>query len=214
MEAFRCRLDFALVLAKFDSEINEMTSWIDEKNKFLHNSQTHLHDRLSLEDKMTHLKKHQALEIELASNALRIEALAIQLGELKKTSNDQNTMVSSLRVVERGDEMLQQWFQINKNIKILNAELKEAKDLFDFNHKADQILHWIGDKQCVLNAQELGKDYEHAKALLKSLIGKDADQTVDSSAIKELNNLGAKLVANGSDSDSIVQSKLNQINEA
>lgn len=216
MDAFRHRLDFALVLARFDSEVIEMNSWIDEKNISLHNSQAHLHDRLSLEDKMTHWKKHQALEIELAANAPRIESLEFQLEELKNILNvsQNNTLKASLAVVDRGMKMLEQWNQLNNTTRVLNATLKEAKDQFDFDQKADRILHWIGDRQCVLNAKEMGKDYEHAKALLNSLTGKDADQSVDATTIKEVNKLGSKLMASGRDSQFQIQSKLDQINEA
>lgn len=53
----------------------------------------------------------------------------------------------------------------------LNAALKEAKDLFDFNENANRILQWISTKELILGAQDMGNDYEHAKSLLDKLIG-------------------------------------------
>lgn len=214
LDAFRRRLDCTLVLARFHSQVVEMSCWIEQKTKSLRSSQNHLHDKLTLEDKMAHLKKHQALEIELTANAPRIQLLCEQLAEFRQDSGILRDSDQRSEVIQRGEAMVVQWEELNQTTRLLNAALKEAKDLFDFDVAAQRILKWIRDRQFVLQAQEMGKDFEHCRQLLDNLSGKDADQSVDGTTIGEVNALGAKLTRSGSDSQEEIEAKLELINSA
>lgn len=121
LDSFRRRLEFALVLARFDNEVKEMSGWIDDKIKHL---QSRANDRnnqesLSLSDKLEHLKRHQALEIELSTNAPRIEALQSQLNTLKRGESKTNEYVSTVAlndIVRRGEHLMVKWRELNKFI--------------------------------------------------------------------------------------------------
>lgn len=66
----------------------------------------------------------------------------------------------------------------------------------------------------MLQAQDVGRDFEHCTALLDKLIGKNADQSVDDATLKQVNRLGAQLVAEGTGSRTDVQQRLREMNDA
>ncbi|KAI1720497.1 spectrin repeat domain-containing protein [Ditylenchus destructor] len=218
LDNFRRRLEFTLVLARFESEVAEMNSWIDEKTKRFQSQLEYEKRSLSIEEKMEQLQKHQALESELAANSNKIHTIQKQLENLKQKDSPLKTdaqLQPPPETIQRGEVVVQKWTELNAMTKQLDAALKEARDLFDFNQKANRILHWIRDKQPMLVAQELGRDYEHANGIFEKLMGKDSDQSIDSDTVNQVNSLGKKLVASGSD-DSYheVQTKLAEVNEA
>jgi trans-2-enoyl-CoA reductase len=50
--------------------------------------------------------------------------------------------------------------------------------------------------------------------LLDRLIGKHSDQSVDEGTLKQVNRMGAQLIASGSESKAEVQQRLREMNEA
>lgn len=118
LDLFRRRLEFALVLARFDSEVKEMDCWIDGKIKSLQLqlNEKKNHEGLSLSDKLEYLKRHQALEIELSTNAPRIHTLQSLLDTLKQSNADDNDIspLTLKDIIERGEKLFVKWQDLNK----------------------------------------------------------------------------------------------------
>lgn len=117
-DLFRHRLEFHLILARFYNEVKEMSFWIDEK---MNNIQSKLNDKknqgaLSLSDKLEHLKRHQALEIELSTNAPRIQSLKSVLNKLKQSNADDHDIDPSIlkTTIDSGEQLLVKWRDLNK----------------------------------------------------------------------------------------------------
>ncbi|PZC71011.1 hypothetical protein B5X24_HaOG214443 [Helicoverpa armigera] len=75
--------------------------------------------------------------------------------------------------------------------------LEEAQDILEFNQHLDKIEAWIRDKEMMVQAHELGRDYEHCSALLRKLDDMDSDMKVDDKRVKSICALADKLLQQG-----------------
>lgn len=147
------------------------------------------------------------MEIQLSANAERIQAIRDQLATLRRHNLPEN-------VERRAQLLLKKWEELGERSRLLSSSLAEARQLFDFHQSVQRVLSWIREKQLMLQAQDVGRDYEHCNELLDRLIGKHADQSVDEATLKQVNKLGAQLVAEGTESRGDVQQRLREMNEA
>ncbi|KAI6189412.1 Karst [Aphelenchoides bicaudatus] len=208
MDTSRHELEDALRLARFDANVHEMSNWVDEKLAVLRKQTSDEEFRsLHLDDKLAQLRQHQAVEIQLSTNAERIQSIKDQLAVLRRHNLPEN-------VERRAHLLLKKWDELGERSRLLSAALAEARQLFDFHQSVQRVLAWIREKQLMLQAQDVGRDFEHCTALLNKLIGKNADQSVDEATLKQVNKLGAQLVAEGTESRADIQQHLREMNDA
>jgi spectrin beta len=98
-------------------------------------------------------------------------------------------------------EIRQQLDQLHSSWKKLLIEsenrgrgLEEAQDILDFNNQVEKIEAWIRDKEMMVQAGDIGKDYEHCLSLQRKLDDVDSDMRVDDARIKTINALADKLI--------------------
>jgi spectrin beta len=147
------------------------------------------------------------MEIQLSTNAERIQSIRDQLATLRRHNLPEN-------VERRAQLLLKKWEELGERSRLLSASFAEARQLFDFHQSVQRVLSWIREKQLMLRAQDVGRDFEHCTELLDRLIGKNADQSVDEATLKQVNKLGTQLVAEGTESRADVQQRLREMNEA
>ncbi|CAD5229846.1 unnamed protein product [Bursaphelenchus xylophilus] len=209
MDIVRRELEDALKLAKFDSNVMELGSWVEEKLNHI-KLQTEAEFRQnSLEEKLQHLKHHQALEIQLSTNEPRIVKVADELAHFQKTPNSLPE-----GVIQRAVTLLRRWDELKQRSRHLNAALQEARELFEFYQNVERVLSWIREKQLLIQAEDTGRDYEHCEQLLERLIGRQADQSVDEATLQQINRLGANIIAAGSENRAEIQGSLDEVNAA
>uniref|UniRef100_A0A2A4K9M3 PH domain-containing protein n=1 Tax=Heliothis virescens TaxID=7102 RepID=A0A2A4K9M3_HELVI len=148
----------------------------------------HQHGEVTnLEDKIKKLQKHQAFTAELAANRARlqeVQQLAVQL--------------SPDAEVEKQLQHLQaDWQRLETATEQRGRGLEEAQDILEFNQHLDKIEAWIRDKEMMVQAHELGRDYEHCSALLRKLDDMDSDMKVDDKRVKSICALADKLLQQG-----------------
>ncbi|XP_045506256.1 spectrin beta chain, non-erythrocytic 1 [Colias croceus] len=180
----RERLLRARARAQFSRDANEARGWLADKLAML-NAQHG--EGTSLEDKMKRLQKHQAFTAELAANRARlqeVEELAEQLGPEKE-------------VVQELQQLREDWRKLETAAEETGRGLEEAQDILEFNQHLDKIEAWIRDKEMMVQANEVGRDYEHCSALLRKLDDLDSDMQVDDKHVRNVCALADKLLRQG-----------------
>ncbi|XP_059044966.1 spectrin alpha chain, non-erythrocytic 1 [Achroia grisella] len=172
--------------AQFARDAAEARGWVADKLAKL-NADQHLGEVTNLDDKIKKLQKHQAFTAELAANRARldeIKALADQLKPDEEVEQQLAALQSDWRLLEQATEQR-------------GRGLEEAQDILEFNQQLDKIEAWIRDKEMMVQAHELGRDYEHCSALLRKLDDLDSDMKVDDKHVKIICALADKLLDQG-----------------
>ncbi|XP_037875798.1 spectrin alpha chain, non-erythrocytic 1 isoform X1 [Bombyx mori] len=172
--------------AQLARDAAETRSWVAEKLAKLTADQQH-GEVTNLEDKIKKLQKHQAFTAELAANKARlqeVEALARQLSP-------------DPEVEEQLAELRNDWAKLEDATRETGRGLEEAQDILEFNQHLDKFEAWIRDKEMMVQAHELGRDYEHCSALLRKLDDVDSDMRVDDRRVRSVRALADKLLNQG-----------------
>ncbi|XP_050430131.1 spectrin beta chain, non-erythrocytic 5 isoform X2 [Adelges cooleyi] len=197
-------LDDALLHAQFLRDVGEAESWISEKRKKL-DVEISKGDVNNLEEKIKKLQKHQAFQAELSANQGRINSIkhnADMLIEKKhKNSKDIQDSLGKLLVL---------WRNLLQETNEKGRGLEEAQDILEFNNQVDKVETWIRDKEMMVQAGEMGLDYEHCLALQRKL--EDIDNRVDESKIESINNLADKLIRQGRSDTQAIQQRRQHLN--
>ena len=61
--------------------------------------------------------------------------------------------------------------------------LEEARDILQFNEEVEKVESWIREKESLVNAGDMGRDYEHCMELMRRL---DAVEDVSGCNIAQL----------------------------
>ncbi|KAL0275436.1 UNVERIFIED_CONTAM: hypothetical protein PYX00_003283 [Menopon gallinae] len=195
----RQKLDDSLLYAQFVRDVAEAESWIGEKQKRLHADANQGEESASLEDKIKKLQKHQAFQAELSANQPRITHIKSQRDKLLAKKH-----ASSREIQNQWEDLLNKWKQLLQDADNYGRGLEEAQDILEFNNQVEKIESWIRDKEMMVQAGEIGKDYEHCLALQRKLDDVDSDMRVDDARIKSIYTLADKLIRQGrSDTQSV-----------
>lgn len=102
---------------------------------------------------------------------------------------------ASVEIRQQLDHLLgSSWRRLLMESENRGRGLEEAQDILDFNNQADKIEAWIRDKEMMVQASDIGKDYEHCLSLQRKLDDVDSDMRVDDARIKTINSLADKLI--------------------
>ncbi|KAK0410555.1 hypothetical protein QR680_005192 [Steinernema hermaphroditum] len=208
METHRLRLEDALRLAQFNSDVAEMGGWIDEKYRKLVADTERQGQVISLEDKMKLLQKHQAFEAEMSANEPRIAQIKRQTSELRRLP-EMNSFT-----LQKAEDLGAQWERLVALSRDQSGALEEARDMLAFKQLEERVYAWIREKELMLSVADMGRDLEHCQELLDRLVGARADASVNDHTLASLNELGAKLIKQGRSSRDEVQQQLTELNQA
>ncbi|XP_045541118.1 spectrin beta chain [Papilio machaon] len=170
--------------AQFARDAAEARAWVADKLAQLPAQAGEVTD---LEDKIKKLKKHQAFTAELAAHKARLQEVQALAEQLRPDAE-----------VDRQLQQLQNdWQLLETATEQRGRGLEEAQDMLEFNQHLDKIEAWIRDKEMMVQAHELGRDYEHCSALLRKLDDLDSDMKVDDKRVRALVALADKLLQKG-----------------
>ncbi|XP_068625866.1 spectrin beta chain, non-erythrocytic 5 isoform X2 [Battus philenor] len=170
--------------AQFARDAAEARAWVADKLAQLPAQAGEVTD---LEDKIKKLKKHQAFTAELAANKARLQ----EVQELAKQLSPDEEVEKQLK------ELQNDWQLLETATEQRGRGLEEAQDILEFNQHLDKIEAWIRDKEMMVQAHELGRDYEHCSALLRKLDDLDSDMKVDDKRVRAVNALADRLLQQG-----------------
>lgn len=177
----RCR-----ARAQFARDAAEARGWVADKLAKL--AAEHQQGEVTnLEDKIKKLQKHQAFTAELGANKARLQEVQA-LAEQLRPDDEVEQQLKQLQ----GD-----WARLEQATEQRGRGLEEAQDILEFNQHLDKIEAWIRDKEMMVQAHELGRDYEHCSALLRKLDDMDSDMKVDDKRVKSIRALADKLLQQG-----------------
>ncbi|KAL4703862.1 hypothetical protein ACJJTC_010796 [Scirpophaga incertulas] len=141
----------------------------------------------NLEDKIKKLQKHQAFTAELAANKARLQELEVLADQLRPDEEVEQQMSS----------LINTWDQLEAATAQRGRGLEEAQDILEFNQQLDKIEAWIRDKEMMVVAHDLGRDYEHCSSLIRKLDDLDSDMKVDDGRVKRVCTLAQQLLRKG-----------------
>ncbi|GIY06493.1 hypothetical protein CDAR_514752 [Caerostris darwini] len=193
--------------AQFKRDATEAEAWIGDKKKYIEAEQG-MSQIASLEDKMKKLQKHQAFQAELSAHESNIQNIK-QKGELLLSKNHE----CSANVRQQLERLLKQWNELIASSTNLGRGLEEAQDILEFNNQAEKIEAWIRDKEMMVQAGDIGKDFEHCQALQRKLDDVDSDMRVDELRMKNINSLANKLMRQGRSDIQSVQQRQEDLNQ-
>lgn len=108
---------------------------------------------------------------------------------------------ASSEIRQQLDHLLLSWRKLLIESENRGRGLEEAQDILDFNNQVEKIEAWIRDKEMMVQAGDVGKDYEHCLSLQRKLDDVDSDMRVDDARIKTINSLADKLIKQEKDEE-------------
>ena len=75
----------------------------------------------------------------------------------------------SVAIQQRVNSLIQAWNELIQASTERGKGLEEAKDILKFNEEVDKVQAWIRDKEMLVSAGDMGRDYEHCLALQKKV---------------------------------------------
>ncbi|RXG57046.1 Spectrin beta chain, non-erythrocytic 5 [Armadillidium vulgare] len=178
------QLEDAQLYAQLMRDIADATVWLDEKTSFLE-AEKQKGEVTSFEDKVKKVQKLQAFVAEIQAHEPMIVKI-LEEGKLLMARNHPSQVKD--QVIELNDR----WNKLVVDSKAHFRGLEEAQDILEFNKQVEIVEAWIREKELLVQAGDLGKDYEHCMALQRKLEDVDSDMRVDegqSSSISSLRSL-------------------------
>lgn len=181
----------SLLYAEFNRDVAEAQAWIAEKQKKIDNEIKTV-DVASLEDKIKKLQKHQTFQAELTAHSGKIKEIKAN-GEALIRKNHK----ASQDIADQLFDLEKAWHQLLDEVELRGKGLEEAHDILEFNNQLDKIESWIREKEVMIQAGDLGRDYEHCQLLQRKLDDVDSDMKIDDTKIKAISALANKLAKQG-----------------
>ncbi|KAJ8309236.1 hypothetical protein KUTeg_014110 [Tegillarca granosa] len=201
------KLGDSLLYAQFNRDVVETEGWIDDKLKVA--NEDNFQDVTDLYDKMKKLQKHQAFEAEIVANTHQIDKIREQGDVLLKKKHPE-----SGEIRQRLQLLMSKWNELLKASNDRGKGLGEVKDILEFNEQVEKVEMWIREKEALVGANDLGRDYEHCCELQKKADDQEsAGISVDDSRIATINNLADKLISHGKTDTAVVKQKRNDMNQ-
>ena len=72
-------------------------------------------------------------------------------------------------IQDRVQKLLQQWNKLLQASSDRGAGLEEAKDILNFNEEVQKVEQWMREKEALVAAGDMGRDYEHCLGLQRRL---------------------------------------------
>ncbi|XP_061172689.1 spectrin beta chain, non-erythrocytic 5-like [Saccostrea echinata] len=201
------KLEDSLLYAQFNRDVAEAEGLIDDKLKVAYEDD--FQDVTDLQDKIKKLQKHQAFEAEILANTDQINKIKEQGDVLleKKHPESDDVRRSLQRLTSKWNELLQASNNRGKG-------LVELKDILMFNEQVDKVEMWMREKEALVSAGDMGRDYEHCLELQKKANDlESAGITVDDRRIAGINALADKLISQGRTDTNAVKEKRNNLNQ-
>ena len=140
-------------------KINEMRSWMKEK---LHVALDESY--LDLTNVHSKLQRHNVFESEILSNNERLEHIIKEAEDCSLLTVPKTT---TKEVNQQVDDLKEEWKHLNETMRLKRVRLEQANKAVDFIHAVDEVCAWMSEAEDILRSDDLGKDVESVKALLK-----------------------------------------------
>ena len=203
----RDKLEDARAYQYFKRDADELEAWINEKLQTANEESAASRDMTNLQAK---IQKHEAFEAEVHAHYNAIVSLD-EMGAQLIAGNH----YASEKIQERLDEIHRLWEELKLRLQTKNLRLQQTLKLVKFLRDCDEFLFWIGDKETLVNSEELGHDLEHVQVLQKKYEEFQKDLSNHEDLLVELNRRAEELVETAKHIDtSQIRIKQKDMNEA
>uniref|UniRef100_A0A2R5L953 Putative spectrin beta chain non-erythrocytic 5 isoform x6 n=1 Tax=Ornithodoros turicata TaxID=34597 RepID=A0A2R5L953_9ACAR len=146
------KLELSLKAQTFYSEVNEIETWMNEKNDVLTSTDYGRDEDVAVKL----LTKQKALELEIDTYT----GLIVELTHQGQTMINQNHPDSKL-ISNRMQTLNQQIKNMAKLANIRRTKLMESKHTHEFFRESNELEDWINEQLQAALSEDYGKDYEH-----------------------------------------------------
>ncbi|XP_003379113.1 putative spectrin repeat-containing domain protein [Trichinella spiralis] len=195
---FKITLFFVLVVLQVESWINDRLQTLNANESSVKN--------VSLQEKVKLLQKHQTVEAELAFHQPRIEQIYHTANILLKQGHANRDEVKSCK-----ESIQRKWGALESACQEQSLALEEARDILNFEQLIDNVTAWIRATELMVQAQDMGNDYEHCESLLKKMVDAESEANVDEDTLKRIKSIGEKLVVLGRSDAEEVRGKVENL---
>ncbi|XP_072594223.1 spectrin beta chain, non-erythrocytic 5 [Vulpes vulpes] len=186
-EGRRQALHTSLLMTGFTRAVTQAQDWMEERVQ-------QLKEPIppgDLKDKLRLLRKHQAFEAEVQAHEGVITSVTKDGEALLAQSHPRAGEVS-----QRLRELQERWRKLKQALALRHQDLEDGWNFLEFLRRADLADAWIQEMDAMVNVGNLGRDLEHCLQLrrqLHQLRGVWAQDTVDDTHIRSINDLSLKL---------------------
>ncbi|CAK7301658.1 Spectrin beta chain, non-erythrocytic 5 [Vulpes lagopus] len=186
-EGRRQALHTSLLMTGFTRAVTQAQDWMEERVQ-------QLKEPIppgDLKDKLRLLRKHQAFEAEVQAHEGVITSVTKDGEALLAQSHPRAGEVS-----QRLRELQERWRKLRQALALRRQDLEDGWNFLEFLRRADLADAWIQEMDAMVNVGNLGRDLEHCLQLrrqLHQLRGVWAQDTVDDTHIRSINDLSLKL---------------------
>ena len=201
-------LNLNFLYAKFIQDATEEMTWMEEKKRKLVSENKAESSSSDLPGKIKLLQKHQALQAEIERHKPQITEVCTK-GNRLVTKNHENAPEIKASL----NSLVRSWEELQHESNLISRGLEEARGILDFNNEVSKIEAWIREKELLVAAGDLGKDYEHCMELQKKLddAGSGATRGVDRARIEQIFQMAGKLCAEAGSEAPAVEAKRAEI---
>ncbi|XP_035564644.1 spectrin beta chain, non-erythrocytic 5 [Canis lupus dingo] len=186
-EGRRRALHTSLLMTGFTRAVTQAQDWMEERVQ-------QLKEPIppgDLKDKLRLLRKHQAFEAEVQAHEGVITAVTKDGEALLAQSH-----LRAGEVSQRLRELQECWRKLKQALALRRQDLEDGWNFLEFLRRVDLADAWIQEMDAMVNVGNLGRDLEHCLQLrrqLHQLRGVWAQDTVDDTHIRSINDLSLKL---------------------
>ncbi|CAH1785763.1 unnamed protein product [Owenia fusiformis] len=177
IENKRAKLADALRLQQFFRDVEDEEDWIREKEPIAA-STNRGRDLIGVQNLM---KKHQALQTEIAGHEHRIDAVCSQGQEM---INDGHFAQEDIQ--ERTTSLLEKWENLKEKAAKRKEDLEDSLQAQAYFADANEAETWMREKEPIVGNNDCGKDEDSAEALLKKHEALMADIEAYSTSIESI----------------------------
>ena len=133
------------------------------------------------------MQRHNVFESEILSNHERLEVIVKEAEDCSLLTVPEST---TREVNQQVDDLKEEWKHLNETMRSKRVRLEQANRAVDFINSVDEVVAWMTEAEEVLKSDDLGKDVESVKALLKKHAALETElgqQDVKLTGLKESN---------------------------
>ena len=154
-------------------------------------------------------KKFDDFQTDLKANEVRLaemNEIAMQLVTLGQTD-------AAIKIQAQLEDLNKKWTDLQSVTSERVAAFEKAHEVQRFHRDVDETKDWIQEKDEALSIDDLGKDLRSVQALQRKHEGLERDLAALGDKIRQLDELGRKLIRLHPESSEVIYSKQKEINE-
>nr|WAW84869.1 spectrin alpha chain [Halisarca dujardinii] len=201
----RHRLEESLKLHELKREVNELHSWIGDKEAVASSDEL----GKDLDHVVVLIRKFD----EFMKDLMNSEARMVKVGEMAQRLLDQSHTESD--VIQSQVETLNQHYENLTSLAVKRKDnLDSFRELHAFIRDADETKGWINEKDAGLSSEDCGRDLASVQALQRKHEALERDLAALEDKVRSLGLDAERLVRSQPTSLRLIKSKEKEVNEA